>query len=225
MPEVSVVSIAKNEREFKKLKEMLRKQTFRDFKFIFSNKKGIPQAWNDAIEQAKGKIIVVTESDSLPLQKTWLEEMVKAVKKHNRNDTKKRTVIRGIEVSPLPWCWCNFACYANVLKNNKLNESYSIAEDTELFSRLRKKGYRGLELPIAPVFHKRSKGFWKFIRNRFFYGLYHTKIAFKYGKVGFEGKVAKKNNASSILKREIRDILSSISFLFGVFIAFLFYRR
>ena len=121
MPEVSVITIAKNDSELFNLKKALRKQTFKDFEFVYSTKKGIPQAMNDAIERARGKIIVVTESDALPLTNKWLEEMVNAVKKYNKNDSKKRTLIRGIEVAPLVWCWCNFASYASVLKNNKLN--------------------------------------------------------------------------------------------------------
>lgn len=179
MPEVSVLSIARKESDLGNLKDILKKQTFKDFEFLYSTKKGIPQAWKDVIERSKGKIIVMTETDAMPLTDTWLEEMVEAVKKYNKNDPKKRTLIRGIEITPLPWCWCNFASYASVLKNNKIDEAYPIAEDTDLFARLRKAGYKGLELPIAPVLHARSTSISKLIKNNFTYGL----LIFPFSKV------------------------------------------
>jgi glycosyltransferase involved in cell wall biosynthesis len=221
MKKVSVITIAKKEKELEPLKNVLRKQTFKGFEFVTSTKEGIPQAMNDAINKAKGEIIIVTESDALPLSNKWLEEMVKAVREHNKNDPEKRTIIRGVEVSPLPWCWCNFACYSSVLKNNKIDESYPFAEDTELFARLKKMGYIGLELPIAPVFHKRqSKGFWKPIKKSFTYGKLLTRITLQYGNVGFGSE---KKESINIFEREIRIILSRISFLLGTAVGFVIY--
>lgn len=221
MKKVSVVAIAKNKRELEPLIKALRKQRYRNFEFVYSTKKGIPQGWNDAISKANGEILVLTESDAMPLNNKWLEEMVNAVKKHNKNDSQKRTLIRGIEISPLPWCWCNIACYASTLKKNKLNETYPLAEDTELFSRLKKLGYRGLELPIAPVVHKRhSRRFGKAVRNSFMYGQLLTKIALKYGNIGFDSK---RKEGSNILEREITIIFSRLSFLFGAIVGFVSY--
>jgi GT2 family glycosyltransferase len=218
--EVSVVSIAKNESELSDLRNVLSKQTFKDFEFIFSTKRGIPQAWNDVIARAKGKIIVVTESDALPLQNTWLQEMVAAVKKYNRNDPRKRTVVRGIETIPSAWCWCNFASYAQTLKNNRLDESYPVAEDTELFARLKKAGYKGLELPIAPVVHYKNTSVTRLIKNNFRYGILLTKIQMKYGQTGFKStfKGNNKDNTISVLGRELGMMLSRITFLLGAFV-------
>ena len=177
------------------------------------------------INRARGEIIVVTESDALPLNNKWLEEMVNAVKKYNRNDPKKRTVIRGIEVAPLSWCWCNFASYASVLKNNKLDESYRIAEDTELFARLRRSGYKGMELPIAPVFHNRNTSISRMIRNNFFYGLLLVKIQMKYKQTGFKSnfKGNVKGQTAGFLKREIGIIISKFALLIGAVIGFIVY--
>jgi glycosyltransferase involved in cell wall biosynthesis len=219
MKEVSVIAIAKNQRELESLKKALSRQTFKNFEFVTSTKKGIPQAMNDAISKANGDIIVVTESDALPLTNKWLEEMVKAVKENNSNDSEKKTVIRGIEVSPLPWCWCNFACYSSVLKNNKVNECYPVAEDTELFARLKRLGYKGLELPIAPVFHRRhDKGFWKSVRNSLIYGDLLAQIALQYGGVGFGSD---EKESVNVFEREMKIILSRISFLIGTFVGFI----
>jgi len=119
MPEVSIISIAKNESEFIRLKEALKRQTFRNWEFVYSTKKGIPQAWNDAIKKTKGKIIIVTESDAFPLTNNWIKDMVKAVKKNG-----PKTIIRGIEITPSAWDFSNLACYSEVLKQNKLDENY-----------------------------------------------------------------------------------------------------
>ena len=222
MKEVSVIAIAKNKRELEPLMRALKKQTFRDFEFVTSSKKGIPEAMNDAIEKAKGKIIVITESDALPMSKRWLEDMVNAVKENNRHDSKKKTIVRGVEVASLPWCWCNFACYSSVLKDNKINEYYPLAEDTELFARLKKLGYNGVEIPIAPVRHERKqRGFWKDIQYNFIYGRLLTKIHLKYGDMGFSSK---KKSGKNVLLRELQIILSRISFIIGSFFGFLSYK-
>jgi glycosyltransferase involved in cell wall biosynthesis len=213
MPETSVICIAKNANEVKSLKAALKKQTYRNFEFVFSDKKGIPQAWNDAISRANGKIMIITESDAMPLDKKWLELMVKAVKKHGR-----KAIIRGIEVSPMPWCFCNLGCYSEVLKKYRLDERFSIAEDTDLFSRLRKDGYRGLELPIAPVFHKRkNRGFIGSIKQHYTYGKLLVMINQKYGFIDF----SKNDSESSFLKRELTVIFSRMFYIIGAIVGFL----
>jgi len=207
MPKVSIVSIAKNESEFSMLKEKLKKQTFKDWEFVYSTKKGIPQAWNEAIKKAKGKIIIITESDALPLSRNWIKDMVKAVKKNG-----SKTIIKGIEVIPTAWNFSNLACYSKVLKQNRLDESYPIAEDTELFTRLYKKGYIGKELPIAPVVHrKRFKGFWREVKNGYLYGKLLTKIRKKYLAISFGQKIHE-----NIVERELSIIFSRIAFLIGI---------
>jgi hypothetical protein len=225
MPEVSVITIAKNEMDLSELKKALQKQTFRDFEFVYSTKKGIPQAWNDVIDMAKGKIIVVTESDALPLSNRWLEEMVTSLKKYNNNDSRKKTVIRGLEVNPSAWCWCNFASYASALKNNKMDESFRVGEDTELFARLRKMGYKGVEVPIAPVLHSRNGSIKKMIKNNFWYGILLLKIQMKYGQAGFKSnfKGVSAKGSLGLLKREIGIIISKITFLIGALIGFIVY--
>jgi glycosyltransferase involved in cell wall biosynthesis len=215
MPETSVVCIAKNERELGDLKAALKRQTYRDFELVTSTKKGIPVAWNDAFSRAKGKYIVVTESDALPMNDEWLAQMVKSIRGKD-----EKTIIRGIEVPQLPWCFCNLVCHASLLKNNKLNEKYPIAEDTELFARLRKNGYKGLMLPIGPVFHKRrGKGFAKDVKNYYIYGRLLSKIFMQYGYVGFE-----EGDRGNVIKRELTTIFSRISYIFGLVVGFISFR-
>ncbi|MEW6295907.1 MAG: glycosyltransferase [Candidatus Diapherotrites archaeon] len=214
MKEVSVIAVAKSREELKPLISALKKQSFQGFELVTSQKKGIPQALNDAISRAKGKILVITESDAMPLTNTWLEEMVEAVKRHG-----EKTIIRGIEVRQTPWCWSNIACHSSVLKNNKMNENFPLAEDTELFARLNNLGYKGLELPIAPVLHERkSKGFWKSVNNSFAYGRLLVKINLKYNNIDFNPEKIK---GSSIIKREIQEIFSRIAFLCGAIVGFI----
>lgn len=214
---VSVISIAKDKEELEPLKEALRKQTFRDWEFVYSTKKGIPQAWNSVIRRAKGEIILITESDALPMTDKWIEEMVNAVEQNKEvyahYNWSKGVFIRGMEIHPSPWCFSNIACYAKVLKENLLDESYPIAEDTELFSRLYTKGYAGREILTAPVMHKRNfKGFTKEIKNSYLYGKLHTRIRKKYKGIGFGYDIS----GESVLKREITTIFSRIAFLFGI---------
>jgi glycosyltransferase involved in cell wall biosynthesis len=211
MPETSVICIAKDAKEVKNLKEALKKQTYKNFEFVFSDKKGIPQAWNDAIDRTNGNIIIVTESDAMPLDNRWLELMVKAVKKNGR-----KSIIRGIEVSPLPWCFCNLGCYSDVLKKYKLDERFPIAEDTDLFSRLRRDGYRGLELPIAPVLHKRkNRGFVSSIKQHYTNGKLLAIINQKYGFIDF-GKKSKDH--SNFIKRELTVIFSRAFYVIGAIV-------
>jgi len=225
MPEASVISIAKKESDLNNLKEVLKKQTFKNFEFVYSTKKGIPNAWNDAINRAKGKILVFTESDALPLSNKWLEEMVKAVKLYNKKDSKKRTVIRGIEIISLPWDFANFACYSSVFKKIKLDETFPVAEDTEFFSKLKHLGYKGKELPIASVVHTRSISVSKLIKNNFLYGMLLVRIQMKYGQTGF--KTTFKGNfqksSLSFLKRELGITLSKIMFFIGAIIGLIIY--
>lgn len=219
---VSVVSIAKTKKELEPLKNSLKKQTFKDWEFVYSTKKGIPQAWNDAISRTKGEIIITTDSDVEILTNTWLEEMTNAVEKHNKNDPEKKTIVRGIEISPnLPWTWCNVAFYLNTFKKNKVDENYPIAEDTEFFARLKNLGYKSLELPIAPVLHERDKDFIKILKRSYKYGVLNTKINLKYGSVGFKNE---KKEGFNIFKRETMIIISHMLYSFGVLSGFINYR-
>jgi glycosyltransferase involved in cell wall biosynthesis len=225
MPEVSVITIAKREEDLAGLRKSLKSQTFKDFEFIYSTKRGIPQAWNEVIDMAKGKIIIVTESDAMPLTNRWLEDMVASLKRYNRNDPKKKTVIRGMEVNPSAWCWCNFASYASTLKKNKMDESFRVGEDTELFARLRNLGYKGVEVPVAPVLHSRSGSIRKMIKNNFWYGILLLKIQMKYGQAGFKStfRGVSSKDSLGLLKRELGIIVSKITFLLGALIGFIMY--
>lgn len=215
-PEVSVITIAKDRGELKPLIEALKQQTFKDWEFVYSTKKGIPQAWNDATQRAKGKIFIITESDALPLNNKWLKEMVHEVKTWNTRRKKRDFIIRGMEIHPLPWCFCNIGCYGDVMRNHKLNEKLSVGEDTDLFARLASCGYIGVEVRKAPVLHSRKfKGFKKEVKNAFTYGMVLSIIQRQQGRLGFYDNKKKDTN---ILVREITFIVSRICFLIGAVI-------
>ena len=219
---VSIVSIAKREGDFQNLKKGLKKQSFKDWEFVYSTKRGIPQAWNDAIGKAKGEIIITTDSDVEIKTNDWIKDMVAAVKKYNKNDPKRRTIIKGIEIHPnTPWTWCNVGFYADVLKKNNVNEKFPIVEDTELFSRLRSIGYKGVELPIAPILHERRGENSSILKRSFRYGMLNARVNLRYGFVGFKSV---KKKSSNIIKREIVTILSRILYLFGIFVGFISFK-
>ena len=205
---VSVITIAKTKEELGPLREILKKQTYKDFEFVYSTRKGIPQAWNDAIMKAKGEILLITESDVMPLSNRWIEDMVGAAIENG-----DKAVVRGIEVIPSPWCFSNLACYSKILKANKLDESYPVGEDTELFSRLNDMGYKGVELSISPVLHIRKfKGFFKEVKNAYLYGKFNTRTNRRYQKLSFNQNPKVQN----ILIRELTTIISRVAFMIGI---------
>jgi len=210
---VSVVVIGKNNEDIDELKEYLKHQTFKDFEIVSSTKKGIPQAWNDAIRKAKGDIIITTETDARPVNNHWIDDLVKAIEQYD-----DKTIIRGLEVNPTHWRNANIVARASLFKENPFDEHYSIAEDTEFYARLRSKDYLGLELPIAPVIHERKASAWKLIKNSFLYGIYQVRIQKKYGQNGF--KTTFKGNPSilTVIGRELSIIISRIAFLTGALI-------
>jgi glycosyltransferase involved in cell wall biosynthesis len=211
---VSVVIIGKTQKEITNLKEYLKHQTFKDFEIVTSTKKGIPQAWNDAIRKTKGEIIITTETDARPVNDHWIEDLVKGIEEFSPY---KKIIIRGLEVNPTHWCMANIVARVSLFKENPFNERYRIAEDTEFFAHLRDKNYLGIELPIAPVIHERKTSAWKLIKKSFLYGFYQVRIQKKYGQSGFKTTFENRNpNILIVIGREISIILSRIAFLSGI---------
>ena len=132
MPLISVISIAKKEEDLIELRKCLSNQTFKDFEFVFSTKGTIPEAWNDAINKAKGDYFVFTESDSQPLNDHWLEEISKHLEKN--------IMMKGLEIRPSNLNMCNLVGDATIFKKMNFNEKFKVCEDTEFFARLKKNG-------------------------------------------------------------------------------------
>ncbi|MEM4619636.1 MAG: glycosyltransferase [Desulfurococcaceae archaeon] len=217
MPKVSVISIAKNDAEFKRLKEILERQTFRDFEFITSTKGSIPEAWNDALSKAKGEIIVFIESDAFPLNERWLEEIVE--------NWRKGAVLKGLEINPTSLNLCNLVCDADIFRKVRFDESFKCAEDTELFARLRRMGVEVGFVNAFPVVHIPSRTWRKTLSRSFRNGMYFIKIMYMHGKENFDDINTQnfKSNYIHPISNRIRIIVENILVLLGLLIGAIIY--
>lgn len=218
-PKVSVITVARNEKEAEPLRKELQKQTYKDFEFIVSTSGNIPHAWNDAIARARGEILVFTETDARPLTENWLKEMVEHIEKLNRGDPQKKTVVKGIEVWPQIWDMCSTAFYKKVFDKHRFDESFDRVEDTELFARLRSDGYRGVFMPAGAVLHVRTSKLWPMLKNQFRAAYYGTKVARMYSHIDF-GEGAH-SDVSVFLSSEIKEILARSVHILGAIIGFI----
>jgi glycosyltransferase involved in cell wall biosynthesis len=217
MCKISVISIAKRETDFEKLKEALAKQTFKDFEFITSTKRTIPQAWNDALSKAKGEIIVFTETDAIPLNNNWLDEIVL--------HAKKGTILKGLEIKPTDLDLCNLVCDADVIKGMTFDESFRICEDTEFFVQSRKKGIIIQFINAFPVLHAPSKSWRKTLLRAPLFGMNHIKIMYMYGRNYIEDVNTRnfKGNCINPISNRLRIITENLLILAGLFIGALRY--
>ncbi|MCR8473776.1 MAG: glycosyltransferase [candidate division WOR-3 bacterium] len=217
MPKVSVISIAKHEAEFERLKKALEMQTFKDFEFITSTKGSIPEAWNDALSRAKGEIIVFIESDAFPLNERWLEEIVA--------NFRKGAVLKGLEINPTSLNLCNLVCDAEIFKKVRFDESFKYTEDTELFARLRKMGVEVGFVNAFPVVHVPSRTWRKTLSRSFRSGMYFMKIIYMHGKENIDNINTQnfKSNYIHPISNRLRIIVENILVLLGLLIGAVIY--
>jgi len=212
MPKVSIISIAKKDSDFERLRKALEEQTFRDFEFITSTKGSIPEAWNDAISRAKGEIFVFIESDAFPLSNNWLEEIVKHFKKN--------AILKGLEINPTSLNLCNLVCDASIFKNLRFDESFKVCEDTELFARLRKMGVEIGFVNAFPVVHVPARTWRKTLSRAFRYGLYFMKIIYMYGRENVDDVNTQNFRSNYIhpISNRLRIIVENILVLLGLLV-------
>ncbi|MEM0232723.1 MAG: glycosyltransferase [Candidatus Nezhaarchaeales archaeon] len=217
MPKVSVISIAKHETEFERLKKALEMQTFKDFEFITSTKGSIPEAWNDALSRAKGEIIVFIESDAFPLNERWLEEIVA--------NFRKGAVLKGLEINPTSLNLCNLVCDAEIFKKVRFDESFKCTEDTELFARLRKMGVEVGFVNAFPVVHVPSRTWRKTLSRSFRSGMYFMKIIYMHGKENIDNINTQnfKSNYIHPISNRLRIIVENVLVLLGLLVGAIVY--
>ncbi|MEM0049337.1 MAG: glycosyltransferase [Candidatus Bathyarchaeia archaeon] len=217
MPKVSVISIAKSDAEFERLREALERQTFRDFEFITSTKGSIPEAWNDALSKAKGEIIVFIESDAFPLNERWLEEIVE--------NWRKGAVLKGLEINPTSLNLCNLVCDADIFRKVRFDESFKCTEDTELFARLRKMGVEVGFVNAFPVVHVPSRTWRKTLSRSFRSGMYFMKIMYMHGKENLDDINTQnfKSNYIHPISNRLRIIVENVLVLLGLLIGAIIY--
>ena len=220
MPRVCVISIAKSEEEFERLKRALERQTFRDFEFITSTKGSIPEAWNDAISKALSKgceILVFTESDAFPLNERWLEEAAA--------NFKKEAVLKGLEINPTYFNMCNLVADAEIFKRVRFDESFKSAEDTELFARLIKMGVEVKYVNAFPVVHIPTRTWRKTLARGLRNGMYFMKIMYMHGKDALQA-VSTPNfvgNRVHPIGKRLQIIVENVLVLLGLLIGAIIY--
>lgn len=217
IPTISVITIAKDEKEIYRLKEKLKSQTFNDYELVISTKGTIPEAWNDAIKKSKGKFLVFTESDAIPLNNDWLNDISKYLK--------KGIILKGIEINPTDLNLCNLVADSDIIKKNLFDESFPVGEDSELFARLKKRGISIELVNDFPVIHSPTIS-WKKTWNRSFtYGYLQMKILYKYGRENLEDINTRNLNSNKInpISNRIRIIFGNIVFLLGLVVGSIYY--
>ena len=210
MPKISVISIARNEDELNGLKDVLSRQTYKDFELVISTKGTIPEAWNDAISRAKGEFLVFTESDAFPLNDEWLEEI--------SNHLEKNTIVKGLEIKPSNLNMCDLVADAAIFKTMRFDESFSIGEDCELFARLRANGVKIKWDNAFPVIHTPSISWKKTLSRSFIYGRLLMKMIYLHGRGNIEDVNSQNLNENQIhpVSNRIRIIIENVLFLLGL---------
>jgi glycosyltransferase involved in cell wall biosynthesis len=217
MPKISVISIAKRDSDFERLRRALANQTFHDFELVTSTKGSIPEAWNDAISKAKGEILVFVESDAFPLNNNWLEEIVK----HAR----RNAVLKGLEINPTDMNLCNLVCDASIFKKVRFDESFKVREDMELFARLRKMGVEVGFINAFPVVHVPTRTWRKTLSRALISGMYYMKIIYMHGRKNIDDINTQnfRSNYINPISNRLRIIVENLLILLGLPIGAIIY--
>jgi len=217
MPKVSVISIAKKDPDFERLRKALANQTFRDFELVTSTKGSIPEAWNDAVSRAKGEILVFVESDAFPLSNNWLEEIVKYARRN--------AVLKGLEINPTDLNLCNLVCDASIFKKVRFDESFKVCEDTELFARLRKMGVEIRFVNAFPVVHVPTRTWRKTLSRALRNGMYYMKIIYMHGRENVDDVNTQNFQSNYIhpISNRLRIIVENALVLLGLLIGAIVY--
>lgn len=144
-PLVSIILFAKKSKELSQVKKDIGKQSFDNYEIVEETGGDIADCINRAIERAKGKILVFTESDCRIPNTDWLDNIVKY--------TKPNKIYFGQQLSSNVRNFGNTSMYKNTALLKKLNNEYKWANDTEWFLELQRKGVEKVEINENPVYH------------------------------------------------------------------------
>jgi hypothetical protein len=200
---VSVLTTCRRPEDAEKLKELLGRQTFKDFEIVVTHDPTIPDGWNSAMDKAKGDILVFVETDCVPTD-NWLEQLV--------GEVEDNTLVRGLEVVPTALHMNNVAITRKTLGNLRLDRSYWPSDDGEFFIRLLDRGVPLKEALNAMVFHHRKVTLRRRLGRSFSYGEKWSKIYHRYGALYSSWYHALGNSALGI----VEDILLFLGTVYGL---------
>jgi glycosyltransferase involved in cell wall biosynthesis len=172
LPSVSVLTTCRKPEDADKLKELLRRQTFKDFEIVVTHDPTIPDGWNSAMDKAKGDILVFVETDCVPTD-NWLEQLI--------GEVEDNRLVRGLEVVPTALHMNNVAITRTTLGDLKLDRSFWPSDDGEFFIRLFDNGVSLKEAVNAMVFHYREVRLRRRLGRAFSYGQKWSRIYHRYG--------------------------------------------
>ena len=173
MVEVSIViaSLEKPEKLFADIK----KQTFKDYEIVLvTGKMPIPRAYNIGFRRAKGRKIVIVESDVRIYDKHWLAKMVKGIDKYK--------VVKGdqVEANDFVDTPNNVGIDTRIAKTHLFDESIIVGEDNDWYEKIRQDGYEFKRLREPTVWHFRKWTPKKYIKWKFWIGVSYSKTALRY---------------------------------------------
>lgn len=173
MVEVSIViaSLKKPEELFQDIK----KQTFKDYEIVLvTGKMQIPRAYNIGFRRAKGKKIVIVESDVRIYDKNWLANMVKAIDKY------KVVKVDQVEANNFVDTPNNVGIDARIAKAHMFDESIIVGEDIDWYEKIRQDGYEFKRLRQPVVWHFKKWNPKKYVMWKFWIGVSYSKTALQY---------------------------------------------
>ena len=177
-----------------KLKNDLKKQTFKDWEFIFIiGVSPVGKARNKGIEKANGNIIIFLDDDIRLPQNNILEKLIIGLKKYpkaivgssklipkNSNFFQKwlakempreEIKISEKDIKTDEIGTCCWASKKNIYqKIGNFKEEITFADDTEFRQRARKNGYRTILIRNTYVIHPPKRNLKEFIKQMIVYG-------------------------------------------------------
>ena len=159
---VSVLITARDPRALQAKIRELKKQDYPNFEIVATLGGTVTEGYNRAIRRAKGEILVFTETDVVPLSRSWLSGLVTQVRPGE--------IIKGLEIYPPVFNFSNAACHAAIAKQIPLDERYRLFSDTEWYKRLVRHGIRLRTVYGAGVLHLRLPASKKAVQWAYQYG-------------------------------------------------------
>ena len=175
---VSIITIGLDETSIRRVRDLMKQQTYDDLEVVGSTKDGIPAAWNHALTNASGELYVFTETDAAPIRDDWLERIVA-----DFNLPERRVVHYGEVGRPgHGYDLSNLAVPAAVVDEFCFDESYPIVEDTELFTRMDMAGVKFEKRYDNPVYHHPAPD--RQNERAFQRGYYQARCRLRHGQIG-----------------------------------------
>lgn len=201
---VSIIIIAKEQKEIDEHIERLKVQEA-DFnvEYCGSTKNGFAEAYQEALENATGDIVVFTETDVRPITKTWLKELVSAVEDNS--------IVHGITATDKTPNMANTALKRELALKYKRNSEWHASEDTEWILRMQTDGVKWVQLDCAPVYHERPAVRLSHLERAYQYGRDWVKLIKKYKYYDLQTLIRRFEIDEQIAKETLRGIRDELN--------------